>query len=80
MEEKVSGGEYAGNAELVIYPLKKIAKEGIMALKLEREKLEIFKGLLTECVEEIFNRDIPFFANPDEKRCGYCGHRAICGK
>lgn len=80
LEEKVSGGEYAGNAELVIYPLKKIAKEGIMALKLEKEKLEIFKGLLTECVEEIFNRDIPFFANPDEKRCGYCGHRAICGR
>ena len=68
------------NVELVIYPLKKIARDGIMSLKLDMEKLGIFRQLLEECVGEIFNRDVPFYANPNEKRCGYCGHRALCGR
>ena len=68
------------NVELVIYPLKKIAKNGVMVLELIPADFVRFKELLVECVEEIFNRDVPFYANPDEKRCGYCGHRALCGR
>ena len=81
---EVSGGTGSeavpGNVELVIYPLKKIARDGIMSMKLDMEKLGRFKELLKECVGEIFDRNVPFYANPNEKRCGYCGHRALCGR
>lgn len=80
LEEKLSGGECAANVELVIYPLKKIARDGIMAMELKKEKLEEFKGHLVACVEEIFDSNIPFYANPEERRCGYCSHRALCGR
>lgn len=68
------------NTELVIYPLKKIARDGIVSVELEMEKLEEFKRLLSDCIGEIFNREIPFRANPDEKKCSYCACSAICGK
>ncbi len=68
------------NTEIVIYPLKKIAREGIVQLALEEEKLEEFRTLLADCVGEIFNRDVPFRANPEEKKCGYCACSAVCGR
>ncbi len=80
LEKKICAGELSGEVELVIYPLKKISKDGIASLKLEEEKLQTFKGLLVECVEEIFNSEVPFYANPQKKRCGYCSHAALCGR
>jgi hypothetical protein len=71
-------GEKIKDALLTIYPLKKIAKEHPTQLLLEHDSLVEFKGLLTQCVEEIFNEDVPFFANPQEKHCGYCKLKAVC--
>ncbi len=78
--DKLVKGEEIADAILAIYPLKKIAKEHIMQMLLEHEGLVKFRGLLTECVEEIFNRDVPFYANPQEKHCSYCKLNAMCGK
>ena len=78
--DKLKKGERVDDAVLSIYPLKKIAREHLMQVLLEHDALVEFKGLLTECVEEIFNPDVPFFANPQEKHCSYCSLAAICGK
>ena len=78
--DKLEKGEKTDDAILAIYPLKKIAKEHIVHLLLEHDNLLAFRGLVTECVEEIFNRDIPFYANPQEKHCSYCKLNALCGK
>lgn len=78
--DKLKKGERVDDAVLSIYPLKKIAKEHLMQVLLEHDALVEFKRLLTECVEEIFNPDVPFFANPQEKHCSYCSLAAICGK
>ena len=63
-----------------LHMCEKIAKEHLMQVLLEHDALVEFKRLLTECVEEIFNPDVPFFANPQEKHCSYCSLAAICGK
>ncbi len=77
-QDEMKRGEKIEDALLTIYPLKKIAKEHPMQLLLEHDSLVEFKGLLTQCVEEIFNEDVPFFANPQEKHCGYCKLKAVC--
>lgn len=77
-QDELKRGEKIRDALLTIYPLKKIAKEHPMQLLLEHDSLVEFKGLLTQCVEEIFNEDVPFFANPQEKHCGYCKLKAVC--
>ena len=79
-DEKLVKGEDIDDVLLTIYQLKKIAKEEPVQILLEQEGLEQFKELLVECVEEIFNEDIPFYANPQEKNCGYCKLQAICRK
>ncbi len=73
-------GEVINDAILAIYPLKKIAKEHLVQILLEHDNLIAFRTLITECVEEIFNKDIPFYANPQEKHCNYCKLNALCGK
>lgn len=78
--KELDGGATVKDALLTIYPLKKIAREHPVQILLEHDALMEFKGLLTECVEEIFNEDIPFYANPQEKHCGYCKLNAICQK
>ena len=78
--DKLEKGEEIEDSILAIYPLKKIAKEHIMHLLLEHDNLITFRSLITECVEEIFNKDIPFYANPQEKHCSYCKLNALCGK
>lgn len=76
--EALEKGEQIKDTLLTIYPLKKIAREHPMQLLLEHDSLLEFKSLLVKCVEEIFNEDVPFFANPQEKHCGYCKLQAIC--
>ncbi len=79
-DEKLLKGEKVDDALLTIYQLKKIAKEHPVQILLQHDDLVAFKALLIECVEEIFNEDIPFFSNPQEKNCGYCKLAAICRK
>ena len=78
--EKLEKGDAVEDAILAIYPLKKIAREHLVQLLMDNASLVEFRRLLTECVEEIFNKDVPFFANPQEKHCSYCSLAAICGK
>ena len=77
-KDELERGDKVKDALLTIYPLKKIAKEHPMQLLLEHDSLMEFKELLVNCVEEIFNEDIPFYANPQEKHCGYCKLQAVC--
>lgn len=79
-DEKLVAGEPVEDVLLTIYQLKKLAKESPVQILLEQEGLEQFKGLLIECVDEIFNEDIPFYPNPQEKNCGYCKLQAVCRK
>ena len=79
-DEKLVKGEHVDDALLTIYQLKKIAKEHPVQMLLQHDDLVAFKSLLTECVEEIFNEDIPFYPNPHDKNCGYCKLESICRK
>ena len=79
-DSKLVAGEPVEDALLTIYQLKKLAKEDPVQLLMEQQGLEQFKELLIECVEEIFNEDIPFYPNPQEKNCGYCKLQAVCRK
>ncbi len=79
-DEKLVKGEKVEDALLTVYQLKKIAREEPMQKLLVHEDLVEYKRLLTECVEEIFNEDIPFYPNPQDKNCGYCKLQAICRK
>lgn len=79
-DSKLVKGERVDNALLTVYQLKKIAREAPMQMLLVHDDLVVFKSLLTECVEEIFNEDIPFYPNPQEKNCGYCKLQAVCRK
>lgn len=79
-DEKLVKGEQVGDALLTIYQLKKIAREEPVQKLLVHDDLVEYKRLLTECVEEIFNEDIPFYPNPQEKNCGYCKLQAVCRK
>lgn len=78
--DKLEKGERVEDAVLAIYPLKKIAKDHLMQLLLENDSLVEFKRLLIGCVEEIFNPDVPFYANPQDHVCKYCSLAALCGK
>lgn len=78
--QKLDNGERVDDAVVAIYPLKKIAKDHLMQLLLEHDNLVEFRRLLIECVEEIFDSSVPFYANPQEKRCSYCSLAALCGK
>ena len=66
--------------ELAIYPVRKMAVDGVARMKLDMDTLGRFKEELTRCVEEIFNPEIPFMANPDAKYCSYCINRSVCGR
>jgi ATP-dependent helicase/DNAse subunit B len=79
-DEKLVKGEKVEDALLTVYQLKKIAREEPMQKLLVHEDLLEYKRLLTECVEEIFNEEIPFYPNPQEKNCGYCKLQAVCRK
>lgn len=79
-KEQLDRGEKVKDTLLTVYQLKKIAKEHPMQLVLEHDSLMEFKELLTGCVEEIFNEDVPFYANPQEKHCSYCKLQAVCRK
>lgn len=39
-----------------------------------------FEGKLRQCLDEIFNQDIPFTQTETRKACAYCSFRGLCGK
>lgn len=77
--DKLCSGESIPDTVLTIYPLKKIAKDGLAQIFLEREALLEYKEHLTKCVEEIFNPQVPFYPNVQEDgHCKYCSLSAFC--
>ena len=79
-DSRLAAGERVEDALLTVYQLKKIAKEPPVVMLMQHDDLARYKELLVECVEEIFNEDIPFYPNPQEKNCGYCKLQAVCRK
>ncbi len=79
-DSRLAAGERVEDALLTVYQLKKIAKEPPFVMLMQHDDLARYKELLVECVEEIFNEDIPFYPNPQEKNCGYCKLQAVCRK
>jgi hypothetical protein len=77
-DKEIKDGKDIGEALLTIYPLKKISKDHLFMLPVSMENLLDYKDLLIKCVEDIFNKDIPFKPNPNDKHCSYCKLFAIC--
>lgn len=74
-------GEEHSELDLVIYPVVKIKKESVFVEPIYTSSLNRFKEGLLECVEEIFNKDIPFVqVQPGKKVCEYCMFNKICGR
>lgn len=80
LDHHLEKGEKIEDTLLVVYQLKKIAKEAPVQILLVHDDLVAFKELLVGCVEEIFNEDVPFYPNPQKQNCGYCKLQAICRK
>lgn len=67
--------------DMVVYPLATMKKNSIVVEPLYNENLQIYKESLIKCVEEIFNKDIPFVqAAPESKACSWCIFKTICGR
>ena len=79
-DKKLAAGEKVDDAILSVYQLKKIAKEPPFEMLMQHDDLARYKEMLVECVEELFNEDVPFYPNPQEKNCSYCKLQAICRK
>ena len=45
---------------------------------LSPEHIQSFEKLLSELMSDIFNPDLPFIANYDDKKCKYCPFAEIC--
>ncbi|MDL2266143.1 PD-(D/E)XK nuclease family protein, partial [Parabacteroides sp. OttesenSCG-928-G21] len=41
---------------------------------------EFESHLRTDCLDELFNPEVPFFQTPTGKACTYCQFKSICGK
>ncbi len=73
--------ESESSLDMVIYPITKIKdRESIKCESIYKGKLEEFETALKGCIEEIFNKDIPFTAAKSEKSCKYCMFKSICGR
>ena len=49
-----------------------------LAEKSDEERAEIFRGGLHRVLKEIFDREKPFEATCDRKRCALCGYYTLC--
>lgn len=78
-DQKLVKGEDLGNILMVIYLIKKISDAQSVVLDVERNKLLDFKAELIKCVEEIFNKEIPFKQNVGD-HCQWCQLNTICNK
>lgn len=67
--------------DMVVYPLATMKKNSIVVEPLYNENLQIYKESLVRCVEEIFNKEIPFVqAAPESKACSWCIFKTVCGR
>jgi hypothetical protein len=75
--------ENTGRIQTGNITLRKISS-GFMKVKLPEdaeinsESIDIFEGLLTELLEDIFNPASPFDQTRDADNCIYCPFKAIC--
>lgn len=77
-DSKLLSGDKLEKISIVIYLIKKMSDSKTVELNLESENLQVFKEELVKCVEEIFNKDIPFVQKPGD-HCKWCPLNVICG-
>ena len=64
-----------------VYPIRKLSHNNIISHTISYESIQHYKELLTECIEEIFNPDIPFNGRESgNKSCSYCNFKTICNR
>jgi CRISPR/Cas system-associated exonuclease Cas4 (RecB family) len=77
-DSKLLSGDKLEKISIVIYLIKKMSDSKTVELNLESENLQVFKEELIKCVEEIFNKDIPFVQKQGD-HCKWCPLNVICG-
>ncbi len=78
-DSKLVKGEALGNIAMVVYLIKKMSDAKTLSVDLEADKLMEFKQELTKCVEEIFNKDVPFGKKAGD-HCKWCPLNALCSR
>ncbi len=74
-------GEQTTRFNVALYPLASLKSNSILVEPVTEGNLSLYRESLVNCVEEIFNRDIPFVqAEEGSKICEYCIFKEICGR
>ena len=78
---KVGGSEEFSGFDVVVYPITRLKRESIVVEPVYKNALHEYKAALKRCVEEIFDRNVPFAqAKEESAACGWCAFRQICGR
>lgn len=78
---RVAFGDDSSQLDLVVYPVTALKKGSVVCEPIYRRFLDEYRIALKGCVEEIFNKDIPFAqAEAGSKACSYCIFKQICGR
>ncbi|MDP2865401.1 MAG: PD-(D/E)XK nuclease family protein, partial [Elusimicrobiota bacterium] len=73
------------DASLMLLGAENISEETLYKERYKKapDKAAIFgnyKAAITALIEEILDKDLPFSPPPDEKPCGLCAFRNLCGR
>jgi hypothetical protein len=71
----------ASGFDVVVYPVTRLKRESIVDEPVYKNALNDYKEALRECVEEIFDRNVPFVqAKEGSAACNWCPFIQICGR
>jgi hypothetical protein len=78
---RISFSDDSSQLNLVVYPVTSLKKGSVVCQPIYRKDLDEYRAALKVCVEQIFNKDIPFAqAESGSKACSYCIFKQICGR
>lgn len=63
-----------------LYAIKSIYSRSPYSISVDADSLYEYENQLHLLIDEIFNKDVPFYANPNEKVCSYCSLTNLCNK
>lgn len=67
--------------DVVVYPVTTLKKSSVACEPVYKANLESYREALMECLEEIFDENIPFVqAKQGCKACSWCMFKQICGR
>ena len=78
-------GDERNRYRLGIYPFKKMYEE-LKFVCIDKsdvigpESVDCFEQVLIDIFRELFDPGVPFSPTEEEKNCGYCPYRNLCGK